>query len=95
MEGKHGPGKMKEFEIETAKGTSLEEVKGGEKVKDSMKKPKEASKQNPSRAINHTIPRPFVLATEKRMSQEKRASVQLSPSEPQQPKSSRSVSRRK
>ncbi|OWM88271.1 hypothetical protein CDL15_Pgr003683 [Punica granatum] len=78
LQEKHQPAEMKETETEIAKKTSGEEVNAGDKLKDSVKKPKEASKQNPCKATNHTIPRPFLLATEKRMSRERRASVDFS-----------------
>lgn len=78
---KHEPSEMRELETGTARGSPLEEVKEGEKMTDPVNKPKEGSKQNPSKAMNHTIPRPFLLATEKRMSQQKRAPVDLTSGE--------------
>lgn len=80
LQEKHRHGEMKEAEVETVNGTSLEEGKAGQKMKDSVKRPKGASKQSSSKAINHTIPRPFLLETEKRMSRERRASVDFSSS---------------
>lgn len=80
LQKKHEPREMEEVEVETANGTSLEEARAGGKPKDSVKRPKEASKQNHGKALNHTIPRPFLLETEKRMSRERRASVDFSSS---------------
>lgn len=74
--------KDEDLQIETKKETIEEEDKArdgrsaGESPKDPVKKPKEAAKQK----TKVTVPQPFSLATERRISRERRASVDFSSS---------------
>ncbi|KAI4369927.1 hypothetical protein MLD38_018319 [Melastoma candidum] len=74
-------------EIETEGGSrAVEEdnyVVSSRKV-DRSKKPKESAPKEVARS-RVTVPHPFSLATDKRMSQERRRSVDLSPSNEKQP----------
>ncbi|KAF8027192.1 hypothetical protein BT93_E0182 [Corymbia citriodora subsp. variegata] len=72
--------KDRDLQIEIEKETIEEACKAqdarnaAKSPKDPMKKPKEAAKQK----AKVTVPQPFSLATERRMSQERRASVDFS-----------------
>ncbi|XP_030533691.1 protein WVD2-like 3 isoform X2 [Rhodamnia argentea] len=74
--------KGRDLQIKTGKETIKEEYKAldarnaGESQKDPVKKPKEAAKQK----AKVTVPQPFSLATERRMSRERRASGDFSSS---------------
>lgn len=82
FEDEHSPEDLKDkgLQIETKKGTIKKEYKAqnvrnaAESQKDPVKKPKEAAKQK----AKVTVPQPFSLATERRMSQERRAPVDFS-----------------
>lgn len=70
MEGAENKSMLQQKEVEAAKGDNL----GNKQQSGAHKKPIQNGKSN------HTVPRPFMFATEKRISREKRGSMDLNES---------------